>query len=115
MKDLLGEFVMECASDSVNARKTGEMLKREGIAKVSVKGAGFLEDARNWAEYVSVVRGKVTIDDIREWAGSEGIKPHHPNCYGAVFSGKDWECIGRTKSRIPSNRSREIKIWRLRK
>ena len=115
MKDLLGEFVLECASDSVNARKTGEMLKREGIAKVSVNGAEFLAWARPLAKDIFAFDGEVTTDEIRYWADQNGIKPHHPNCWGAIFAGKEWKCVGRRRSTWPSNHGRSIAIWRLRK
>ncbi len=91
----------------------GEAKRDHGIAMVSLTGADFLERARTAARSMGRMSGKVSCDDIREWAEVEGVKPHHPNLWGAIFAGKEWVCVGRQKSQFPSNHAREIRIWAL--
>ena len=111
MKDLLRDFVNECAADSVNA---GERAKAEGLEQVQLHDTRrFLDRARMFARHQSRVYGKVSSDDVREWAYIEGLEPHHKNAWGAIFVGKEWVCIGWQRSRIRSNHGRQICLWRL--
>lgn len=90
----------------------GERRREDGIGRVSGNSAEFLNRMRYVAEDYSFNLGSVTSDDLREYAFTYGLEPHHPNAWGAVFKGKGWKCIGRVKSAWPANHAREIKIWK---
>ena len=91
--------------------KTGDQLKQEGLDLVIRNNAAFILEARNFAIQYVKRNGRVTIDQIRNYAYKTGIKPKSPNAWGAVFRGSQWHLVGYTKSKIPSNHSRIIGIW----
>ncbi len=90
----------------------GEQERDEGIARVGSNADTFVQDMREVAVAISREKGYVTSDDLRRIAADEGLEPHHPNAWGAIFRGKRWECIGRRKSAKVSNHAREIRVWR---
>ncbi len=90
----------------------GDMLKRYGLDLVETHNPDFVHLVRGYAKEYSLLNGHVTSDDCRLWANLNNIYPLHPNAWGAVFRGPSWSVVGRTKSRIPSNHAREIKVWR---
>ncbi len=90
----------------------GTKRKEEGISRVSGNSAEFLTRMRNMAIYYSDTNGIVTSDDLREYASTWGLVPHHSNAWGAVFRGKNWKCIGRQKSAWPPNHARSISVWK---
>ena len=82
-----------------------------GIEQVSDNNQVFLETMRGYARRIYRNRGYVTSDDLRVIADDIGLQPHHPNAWGAIFAGNDWQCIGRMKSAYKPNHAREIKKW----
>jgi len=90
----------------------GEARKEEGIGRVSGNNGLFLNRMRNKAIDISNLWGKVTTDDLRAYADHIEISPHHPNAWGAIFKGKNWKYIGRTKSAWPPNHARSISVWK---
>lgn len=91
---------------------TGEVLKQAGIDQVSLSNESFLESMRTIAKGISILRGQVSCDDLREAAEKAKLRPHHPNAWGAVLSGKGWVQVGRKVSTHPSNHGREIRVWK---
>jgi len=87
-------------------------LKERGLDAVEESNLTWVEEMRHHARYVSLREGKVTADNVRDHARAIGWKPDKPNAYGAIFRGKHWRCIGRTKSTWPGNHAREIRIWK---
>jgi hypothetical protein len=92
--------------------REGEARKEEGISRVSGNSALFLSRMRHVAEDYSYNQGSVTTDDLRGYASTWGIVPHHSAAWGAIFKGKNWKCIGRQKSAWPPNHAREIRVWK---
>ena len=90
----------------------GDMLRKYGLDLVEKHNHDFVHLVRGYAREHSQKFGYVTSDDCRLWANLHDVYPLHPNAWGAVFRGSSWECIGRTKSQVPSNHAREIKVWR---
>lgn len=90
----------------------GEALGDRGIALVAENNRGFVEVMREHAIRVSLQKGSVTSDDLRQIAINSGLEPHHPNAWGAIFRAKGWEAVGFVKSRLPSNHGRRVCQWR---
>jgi hypothetical protein len=101
----IGEAVMTQHAD-------GHSLKVEGQDLVEGHNRYFMETMREEAKRISHEVGHVTSDDLRIYAGARGIEPTHPNCWGAIFRVPSWRVVGRTKSYISSNHTREIRIWK---
>ena len=91
----------------------GECLKQAGQKQVSANNEMFLADMRGAAVRIATEKGSVTCDDLRELAVKMGISPSHPNAWGTIFRGI-WRVEGLVRSRIPSNHSRLIRVWKLR-
>lgn len=83
-----------------------------GIAKVASKNATFLETMRGVARMMCRQKGKVTADDLREWAECNGVEPTHPNAWGAVFN-KEFAPGEFVVSRQAQGHSNRIRVWRL--
>lgn len=90
-----------------------ESRRDQGTSSVAASNADFVEHMRHIAEDICRDRGQVTCDDLRRYALRHGLKPKHPNAWGAVFRGNGWRCIGRAKSQLASNHAREIRVWEL--
>lgn len=90
----------------------GLALKEEGLDAVSVTDKTWVESMRESAIRISNLKGMVSSDDLREISAKSGYLPKHPNSWGAILRGKDWEMVGRKRSTHPSNHAREIKIFR---
>jgi hypothetical protein len=70
----------------------------DGVDCVTHHCQGFVATVRQRAIEIARERGQVTADDLRAWANDNGLVPHHPNAWGAVFSGKMFTCIGTIQS-----------------
>lgn len=102
------EHQEHCAGSSM-----GRRLREEGEALVSAHNVDFLKVIRKVATAIAVSQGQVTIDELRGWAETNGLKPDHPNAWGAVFTGNEWEQVGEVPSSVPSNHARRVRVWRL--
>ncbi len=91
----------------------GQELKQIGLDLVSSHNPAWLGRMRTHARHCARTYGAVSADDIRVFAEQTNDHPAHGNCYGAVFRGREWRCIGRKRSAIASNHAREIRIWAL--
>lgn len=89
----------------------GVRLKIQGLDALE-DDHRFLDTMREAAIRISHESGFVTSDNLRVLADKLGLKPKHPNAWGALFRGPHWTIIGRQKSAVPGNRAREIKVWR---
>jgi hypothetical protein len=93
--------------DLAEARKQRD----EGIRRVAENNAEFLEAARGTARLVANSKGQVTADDVRKGCP---VLPLHPNAWGAVFKGKEWEWTGQYRqSEAVSRHGGMQRIWRL--
>lgn len=75
------------------------------------KSSEWVEDAREAAKKLGAGGKVVTIDDVR------GVCPPpadtDPRVMGAVFSKREWECLGYRKSNRTACHGRPVAIWRL--
>ena len=92
----------------------GAARKAQGLDTIEERDAGFIRAMRQKAMTISRDLGQVTTDDLRLWAASLGLYPRHPNVYGAIFRGPQWQVIGYKPSVLPSNHHRRIAIWKWR-
>lgn len=91
---------------------TGEVLKQAGLDQVELTNRPFVESMRTIAKGISILRGQVSCDELREAADKAGLRPSHPNAWGSVFRRPGWVVIGHKESTWPTTHSREIKIWK---
>ena len=89
----------------------GLNLRDRGLDSVETNSMTFQERMRREAIRICRRKGWVDSDDLREFAEAEGIEPHHPNAWGAVFRGANWVTVGITNSRVPTNHARLIRRW----
>ena len=90
----------------------GLELKEAGLDQVELHGERFVDWARRVAIAICRDKGVVNADEIRLVADNNGIAPHHPNAWGAIFRGKEWVPVGFMQSEHPSNHGRVIRTWR---
>lgn len=88
--------------------------KQLGLALVEGSNQEFVEHIRAYAREFAREYDTVTVDNLRRYALGRGIEPDHKNAWGAIFMGREWECVGYEPSTIPTNRGRVIRRWRLR-
>jgi len=91
----------------------GHYLKERGLDQVEESNVRWIDQMRKFARAHALTNERVTIDDVRGYANAIKFLPEHPGAYGAVFRGKEWQCIGREPTKVPTSHAREIKIWRL--
>ena len=84
----------------------------EGLRRLEAHHPDFLAEVRAWARRISAHRGWVSSDDLRVEAEARGLKPVHPNVWGAVFREAGWKEVGRRASAFITNHAREIRMWR---
>ncbi len=88
-----------------------QQAKERVMDQVEGNAAGFVALMRRQARQIAARYGKVTSDDLREFAFQEGIEPHHQNAWGAIFRAPEWRCVGHVRSRIKTNNGRQVRIW----
>jgi len=91
---------------------TGEVLKQAGLDRVERRSSAFVAAMRTIAKGISLLRGHVSCDELREAADKAGLRPCHPNAWGSVFRGPGWVVVGHKESAWPSTHQREIKVWK---
>ena len=91
----------------------GIARRENGKHQVASHNHLFLYKARCQAVIIAQANGKVSVDDLREWADSEGIAPDHPNAWGSLFKscplqGCKFKRGGSLVSAYPSNHGRLV-------
>jgi hypothetical protein len=89
----------------------GETLRDKGLDLVEENAGDWIDWIRREAIQISARRGMVSASDLRKIADREGRQPHHPNAWGAVFRGRDWELVGFEKNSRPSAHARRVCLW----
>jgi hypothetical protein len=89
--------------------------KEAGQALVESHSPDFVEQMWSEAKRIATAQGSVNSDDLRIYAIKTGLRPHHPNAWGAIFLGKEWKSIGFTRSSLVSNHARTIRVWAISK
>lgn len=87
--------------------------KEEGQNLVETHTPDFVDTMREAAKSIALSKGTVTADDLRSYGLKNGLRPHHPNAWGAIFKGSEWRTVGYTRSALVSNHARTIRIWTL--
>ncbi len=97
------------------AYSTGEALKENGREAVAKNNRLFIEHMRSSA--IAYLKqspyNTMTVDRLRKLARALGMKPNHPNAWGAIFRGKDFVRIGYRPSQETSNHRRVVSVWKL--
>jgi len=89
----------------------GKQLKEQGQIRVEVNNQEFVDAMRFNARLIAKQNGSVSTDDLRAVADRLNLKPKHPNCWGSIFRGKEFQPLGFIQSKIPSNHARVIREW----
>ena len=92
----------------------GEPYKKElGLNRVERTSDDWIVMARREAVRICAVAGRVSIDELHDWADESGIHPESELAYSSVFRGKEWVD---TKQRVPArhngSHAREVRYWR---
>lgn len=82
------------------------------IDNLELNNESWLRWARSAAKTLSLMRGSVTSDDVREKADLYGLQPDSPKSWGCLFKCKGWRWVGREPSRIVSNNKRWINRYK---
>ena len=85
----------------------------QGLSRIESHHRDFLETIREIAQWLAKKKGRISADDVREHCSKIGIGAPHKNCWGALFTGGDFECCGWTISKQISGHGNKIGIYRL--
>lgn len=89
----------------------GRDLRDAGIAQVSIGREEWISKARDLAVWIAKQSGQVTINDVRHLIDLPD--DFHPNTWGAVFRGSEFEAIGYCPATHPSAHARVVRIYKL--
>ena len=89
----------------------GRDLRDAGIARVSIGREDWIAKARSLAVSIAKRSGQVTINDVRQFIDLPD--DFHPNTWGAVLRGDDFEPVGFCQASHPSAHARVIRIYKL--
>ena len=92
----------------------GQQLKEEGMAAVAANNEEWLVVVRCEAIRICARKGEVSSVELRAWCDEIDFHPRHPNAWGTIFSGKQWEHIGWRKTQHPDGHARDVKVWKYR-
>ena len=95
----------------MNTLASGHKDKQLGLYRVESSNQALVGLARAIAKEQCVKYGSTTIDAVRQDPRMAEFIPSSPNCWGSVFMGEEWECVGYEPSQLPSNHSRRIARW----
>lgn len=91
----------------------GPARKEHGRQQVE-DNSRVIDELRELARQHARAYGTVTMDDVRARAERRLVVVHHPNVWGAIFRGEEWEHTGvYITSRRPTNNGRPIGVWKL--
>ena len=93
--------------DLFGARKERD----DGIDRVTKNSDQFLSLVMAEAHRITARKGFVSTDDLRRYAIGAGLKPRHPNVWGAIFKQPGWVKHGVMQSKKVSNHARWIHVW----
>ena len=88
---------------------TGSQLRDAGIASASLGNEEWLQQVREYAKFVAMQNGQVSINDLREMFDL----PYgaHPNLWGAVFKTRAFRMVDFGVAKHPSAHARRIGIY----
>jgi hypothetical protein len=85
--------------------------KAAGLDRVEATHPDFVPRLRAAVKAHAQRYGTVTADDVRRLADQLGLRPRHPNAWGAVFRGPGWIRVGERVSETPSNHGHRNPVW----
>lgn len=85
--------------------------KQLGLALTEANNKALVALARAIAKDLCAKHGSCTIDQVRSDPRIAEFQPTSPNCWGSVFHGEEWHCIGWEPSTRESNNQRFIRRW----
>ena len=91
--------------------KTGKQLQQEGLAKVTQNNRKMIAYYRALALIATEGGKTISTDQLRAHAVKRNLPPLHKNAWGAIFNTKDFYCVARKASTIPSNHARYINYY----
>jgi hypothetical protein len=69
--------------------------------------------ARREAARIDAAAGRVSINELHDWARDTNTHPPDEKAYSAVFRGKEWVDTGmRVQARHKGSHAREVRYWR---
>lgn len=87
-------------------------LRDEGVRQVKAHNDGLYRRLLEYAIEQSQRHGCVDSDEVRLYAQTRGWYPKHRNFWGCIFRDKHWKLLEYRPSRIVTNHSRMIRVWR---
>jgi len=91
----------------------GECRRAIGLDSVEGSNMEWIDWIRGRARLIATRQGHVHTGELRRVAAFHDWEPEHPNAWGAVFRGGEWEPIGLVKNETPSAHARRIFRWKL--
>jgi len=90
-----------------------ELYEKElGQARVERSNDEWIVMARREAVRISSRDGRVSINELHDWADESGNHPHSDLAYSAVFKGKEWQDTKmRVQARHKGSHAREVRYW----
>lgn len=91
-----------------------ELYKKElGQARVERSNDEWIVMARREAVRISARAGRVSVNELHDWAEETGIQPESDLAYSGVFKGKEWQDTKiRVQARHKGSHAREVRYWR---
>lgn len=86
-------------------------LSKSALEKVKSGGMKPLPYLKMVAIKIAKAKGFVSIDDIREFAVTNGISNIPTGVWGSVFKGTGWKAISTHPSLTASNKGRKVTVW----
>lgn len=89
-----------------------DFAREHGMTLATSNRAELLAKAREVALWLGRNSTPVTVDDVFKGLAVYGHKPEElGNASGSIFLGREWRCVGFTRSIRVSNHSRTVRMW----
>ena len=87
--------------------------KKLGLQQVELNNQEFVSTMRGVARMLCRQKGRITADDLREWAKANGVIAPSKYAWGAIFHSKDFVSLGFIRSRQVSGHGNILREWAL--
>lgn len=91
----------------------GELYKKElGQNRIERSNEEWILVARREAVRISSSAGRVSINELHDWADATGLHPESELAYTTVFRGKEWKSTGQmVPARHKGSHGRRVLYW----
>ena len=87
--------------------------KELGQLRVERSNEEWILMARREAVRISSSAGRVSVNELHDWAEDSGIHPESELAYSGVFKGKEWKATGQmVPARHEGSHGRRVMYWR---